>query len=658
MKKDIACNVSTGTEHPEMVEEANLKASYQPGKKGGNFGLPLGAKLTVPEGDFNKKESITCQVIPPSQRWRNSPVLSADESITSEVFKLTSSVHIMKTPIIVQLPYYPTKSDHSEINVKGKWRGETDWVDIGFLQKSDTTPPSVELEINRLGSFVVTFTAKKEIFNVTPQGCLYNARISRYISCRFPKKSIESSIQCAIKITPVSPEKLQSMKQQYYRECNDLVTLTEFIDITPNIPCNFRRAVTIKLPLPSGVEIEREQEPDVGVLLKNDGKWEPVESNYKFTRTTVSCEVRHLGSFCVAISKPERTQRLKESVRVVDGRSDHDVAQVLMYLSLQEKSWVGVVECLTDAKSKSRVIDRKDRGFKVVHKVKVIPQAEEKRYYGRRAPPEVKPPEADILEIYDGFTWDIGVGSDIKVSNDSDLLDDKELRYYRNLPESYRKFDFEPLNNEERTLTGVVELIPNGVEDENLKQKMTIRFEFEIDEETVRAFFKPEYVPEPEKIRVTFDLPELQPIKEEKPLAPPMQKIKTISTSVMDRLTKPIRKPRIIDREARVITGKSLMNLSRRVPEGLTLAVHLDLPDSTITGLGFDAISNGLNMADVTYKILLYWKRKLKDKKDAAVNELAEALSAMGRPDITEVLLQCHKDNKELTEEYLNEAVY
>ena len=59
------------------------------------------------------------------------------------------------------------------------------------------------------------------------------------------------------------------------------------------------------------------------------------------------------------------------------------------------------------------------------------------------------------------------------------------------------------------------------------------------------------------------------------------------------------------------------MTLSRLVPEGLTLAVHLDLPDSTITGLGFDAISNGLGMADVTYRILLYWKRQMKDNIDA-----------------------------------------
>ena len=38
------------------------------------------------------------------------------------------------------------------------------------------------------------------------------------------------------------------------------------------------------------------------------------------------------------------------------------------------------------------------------------------------------------------------------------------------------------------------------------------------------------------------------------------------------------------EKEAKVLTGKSLMALSRVVNEGLTLAVHLELPDSTITG--------------------------------------------------------------------------
>lgn len=98
------------------------------------------------------------------------------------------------------------------------------------------------------------------------------------------------------------------------------------------------------------------------------------------------------------------------------------------------------------------------------------------------------------------------------------------------------------------------------------------------------------------------------------------------------------------------------MTLSRLVPEGLTLAVHLDLPDSTITGLGFDAISNGLGMVDVTYRILLYWKRTVKDKKDGAVNALSTALREMGRADIASIVTEKHQENKELTAECFNHS--
>ena len=91
------------------------------------------------------------------------------------------------------------------------------------------------------------------------------------------------------------------------------------------------------------------------------------------------------------------------------------------------------------------------------------------------------------------------------------------------------------------------------------------------------------------------------------------------------------------------------MNIAKVVPEGLTLAVHLDLPDSTITGLGFDAISNGLGMADVTYKILLYWKRRLKNRRDVAVRHLSSALRDMGKTDVADLIEERHLQNMEIT---------
>jgi hypothetical protein len=113
----------------------SLKVSYSPGKKGGNFGLPLGAKLIVPESIFNKKDNITCEVAPPTQRWKYTPVLPVHEHLTSEIFLFSSSVSILKKAVVIQIPYYPIDPEHSEINVKGKWKDENEWVDVGFLKK-------------------------------------------------------------------------------------------------------------------------------------------------------------------------------------------------------------------------------------------------------------------------------------------------------------------------------------------------------------------------------------------------------------------------------------------------------------------------------------------------------------------------------------------
>ena len=61
------------------------------------------------------------------------------------------------------------------------------------------------------------------------------------------------------------------------------------------------------------------------------------------------------------------------------------------------------------------------------------------------------------------------------------------------------------------------------------------------------------------------------------------------------------------------------MNLAREVEQGLTLAIYLDLNDSTITGMGFDALAKGQSLVDITYKVLLLWKRKTSKYKDKQV---------------------------------------
>lgn len=101
-------------------------------------------------------------------------------------------------------------------------------------------------------------------------------------------------------INPIPADKLELAHDHFPVETSDIVQATEFIDILPSVPCNFRRAVSVKLPLPGGVELEDLDENNnagIAVLQKNEQGWELVESKYKYTRTTVTFDVKSLSRY-------------------------------------------------------------------------------------------------------------------------------------------------------------------------------------------------------------------------------------------------------------------------------------------------------------------------------------------------------------------------
>ena len=102
-------------------------------------------------------------------------------------------------------------------------------------------------------------------------------------------------------------------------------------------------------------------------------------------------------------------------------------------------------------------------------------------------------------------------------------------------------------------------------------------------------------------------------------------------------------------KESRVLSGKSLKCLAKEIEQGLTLAIHLDISDSCITGLGFDALANGLSLSEITYRILLLWKRRTSRMKEAQVHMLLQALQDMGRNDAASIVAEQHRHNRELT---------
>ena len=91
------------------------------------------------------------------------------------------------------------------------------------------------------------------------------------------------------------------------------------------------------------------------------------------------------------------------------------------------------------------------------------------------------------------------------------------------------------------------------------------------------------------------------------------------------------------------------MNIAREIQQGLTLAIYLDISDSTITGMGFDALATGLSLIDLTYKVLMLWKRRSGRLKERQVDALAHALQEMGRTDVSDIILEKHKLNEEIT---------
>lgn len=84
-------------------------------------------------------------------------------------------------------------------------------------------------------------------------------------------------------------------KEQRPLQCGDLEKVSEFIDVLPDEPRTFRRAASIKLPLPGGLDSDNDDTSDVAVLQKNGDSWEILDSNYRFTKTTVTFDVKHIS---------------------------------------------------------------------------------------------------------------------------------------------------------------------------------------------------------------------------------------------------------------------------------------------------------------------------------------------------------------------------
>ena len=58
----------------------------------------------------------------------------------------------------------------------------------------------MELQIGRLGTFVVTFRSRTDEFQMTPNGGLYHSRLNRNLSVRFPKKAVDTTVSFILEV--------------------------------------------------------------------------------------------------------------------------------------------------------------------------------------------------------------------------------------------------------------------------------------------------------------------------------------------------------------------------------------------------------------------------------------------------------------------------
>lgn len=112
-----------------------------------------------------------------------------------------------------------------------------------------------------------------------------------------------------------------------------------------------------------------------------------------------------------------------------------------------------------------------------------------------------------------------------------------------------------------------------------------------------------------------------------------------------------------VARESKTLSGKSLKCLAKEIDKTVGLGIQLSLSESALTCMAFDALASGLTMSDMTYRILLLWKRRSDPLfKGRQVDMLVSALRQLGRNDLANIVVDRHSKNLELTPECFEES--
>ena len=95
-------------------------------------------------------------------------------------------------------------------------------------------------------------------------------------------------------IIPLNRDNLPNLRRDFPHDMGDMLEASDFYDIRPAIPRTFRRAVTVKLPLPP-MDTEEFPQEDIVIMVWTADGWQWHEVNLKFTKNSCSFDTKVLG---------------------------------------------------------------------------------------------------------------------------------------------------------------------------------------------------------------------------------------------------------------------------------------------------------------------------------------------------------------------------
>jgi hypothetical protein len=698
----------------------------------------------VPPDAVSKRVTIACRQVPTHRRHLYEPKLGIGEHLISEIFLLDTRGHTLKRPIGVQLGHAPVNRDVTDVGVL--WRATSG--SGPFWQSTECSPAGGELiNFNAPGdgSFAVVSCPRTDRFQLPSLGCLHAVTLHRQVSVRMPKGAIAADIHCDVQIIQLRPESLSSPAAQA-----DIAAATDFFRFTLSADVDFKRPLTVKLPLPVSptADVDNITAADVAVCMTTStngtgsSNWTVVDGQLKLAKNSVTFDTKSLTKFCVVLVKPAggasravlpRGSRLVDTMQRVELDNDAPRGDIIPFIHYAPKRWSLWIHCVRLDRVQETIANHPDMTVIKPSSLFLMPVNRtsmtgagggkfQSGFRGRETQPQLPQQQTTArdgeLRLTDGCHFDVEVTGDVLIDRDDD--DDEEedeqehgqqdadgvektqqdtakrssgvhrIGYNEALTDNCRRFSLVPKlsgsPNGPKVLTCILRLYPtdgacSAPSDARSNYAAVRCFDFDIPPEIVAEYFfvPPAPSPAPAEPEAAVDDADAAHARSRSTgrlpgggtpmpfLGTGRRDAREIAETV-NRLTKPTRAPTIVPKEPRVLSGRSLQCLARQLPTaGVNLAVHLDISESTITGMAFDALANGTSSADITYRVLLLWKRRAShyysgnsssrllhgssgsSAQDAQVQMLVTAVVATGNGHVADVIADHHRANKELT---------